>query len=82
MPLADETYKGRLVHGQAVDGSNLFPSITLLPFEISAVRCVPDRDFHLIFCGQYGQHLGFCLDVRSPDIAVFGYLRFRRRHWT
>jgi hypothetical protein len=37
------------VHGQAVDGSNLFPSITLLPFEISAVRCVPDRDFHLIF---------------------------------
>jgi hypothetical protein len=39
----------RLVHGQAVDGSNLFPSITLLPFKINAVRCVLDRDFHLIF---------------------------------
>jgi hypothetical protein len=36
------------VHGQALDGSNLFPSITLLPFKISAIRCV-DRDFHLIF---------------------------------
>ena len=42
-------FKGRLVHGQAVDGSNLFPSITLLPFKINAVRCVLDRDFHLIF---------------------------------
>jgi hypothetical protein len=37
------------VHGQAVDGSNLFPSITLLPFKINAVRRVLDRDFHLIF---------------------------------
>jgi hypothetical protein len=52
--LESATYKtgksnGRLVHGQAVDGSNLFPSITLLPFKINAVRCVLDRDFHLIF---------------------------------
>jgi len=39
----------RLVHGQAVVGSNLFPWITLLPFEISTVRCVLDCDFHLIF---------------------------------
>jgi hypothetical protein len=37
------------VQGQAVDGSNLFPSITLLPFKINAVRCVLDRDFHLFF---------------------------------
>jgi hypothetical protein len=47
------TYKvrksiGRLVQGQAVDGSNLFPSITLLPFKINAVHCVLDRDFQLI----------------------------------
>jgi hypothetical protein len=42
-------FEERLVHGQAVDGSNLFPSITLLPFKISAVRCVLDRDSHLIF---------------------------------
>jgi hypothetical protein len=42
-------FKGRLVHGQAVDGSNLFSSIALLPFKINAVRCVLDRDFPLIF---------------------------------
>jgi|GEM_PF-6437737 len=51
--LESATYKmrksiERLVHSQAVDGSNLFPSITLLPFKINAVRCVLDRDFHLI----------------------------------
>jgi hypothetical protein len=40
------------VHGQAVDGSNLFPSITLLPFKINAVRCVFDRDFPLIFADK------------------------------
>ena len=45
-------FKGRLVHGQAVDGSNLFPSITLLPFKINAVRCVFDRDFPLIFADK------------------------------
>jgi len=26
-----------------------FPRSTLLPFKINAVRCVLDRDFHLIF---------------------------------
>jgi hypothetical protein len=70
------------VHGQAVDGSNLFPSITLLPSKISCGTLRPRPRLPLNFCGQYGQHLGFCLEVRSADIAVFGYLRFRRRHWT
>jgi hypothetical protein len=49
----------RLVQGQAVDGSNLLPSITLLPFKINAVRCLLDRDLHLILADNADSVWGF-----------------------